>query len=117
MAKLHHFRNFLKKITPLLFMIFVLRHLCKVSNRTVPTIIEDLFTRCHHSSNLHSKPSFAVPCVRTVHIGQSSIKYYGPLFRKSRRVSRGGGGFSCPFSKIRKSVLIWRKKCPDCGNL
>ena len=50
----------------------------KVVNNIAATIIGDLFTT-YHSYNLRSKSKFAVPSVRTVHNGQNSIQYYGPL--------------------------------------
>ena len=40
--------------------------------------IGDLFTT-YHSYNLRSKSKFVVPSARTVHNGQNSIQYYGPL--------------------------------------
>ena len=51
----------------------------KISNNEAPTIIDDLFTRSHHSYNLCSKSNFVVPVVRTVHNGQNSLQYYGFL--------------------------------------
>ena len=50
----------------------------KVINNIAATIIGDLFTT-YHSYNLHSKSKFVVPSVCTVHNGQNSIQYYGPL--------------------------------------
>ena len=50
----------------------------KVINNIAATIIDDLFTT-YHSYNLRSKSKFVVPSVRTVHNGQNSIQYYGPL--------------------------------------
>ena len=50
----------------------------KVINNIAATIIGDLFTT-YHSYSLCSKSKFVVPCARTVHNGQNSIQYYGPL--------------------------------------
>ena len=50
----------------------------KLINNIAATIIDDLFTT-YHSYNLRSKSKFVVPSVRTVHNGQTSIQYYGPL--------------------------------------
>ena len=50
----------------------------KVINNIAATIIVDLFTT-YRSYNLRSKSKFVVPSVRTVHNGQNSIQYYGPL--------------------------------------
>ena len=50
----------------------------KVINHITVTVIDNLFTT-YHSCNLHSKCKFVVPSVRTVHNGQNSIQYYGPL--------------------------------------
>ena len=49
MIKLHYLRNFLKKLTPLLFIISIFSHL------TVSTIIDDLFTRSDNSYILRLK--------------------------------------------------------------
>ena len=51
----------------------------RVSNNIAPTIINDLFTRSHHSYDVHSKFNFVFPVVCTVHNGQNSVQYYGPL--------------------------------------
>ena len=51
----------------------------KVINNILATIIDDLFTT-YHSYNLRSKSQFVVPSVHTVHNGQNSMQYYGPLF-------------------------------------
>ena len=50
----------------------------KVINNIAASITDDLFTK-YHSYNLCSKSKFVVPSVRTVHNGQNSIHYYGPL--------------------------------------
>ena len=50
----------------------------KVINNIAATIIDDLFIT-YHSYNLRSDSKFVVPSVRTVHNGQNSIQYYGPL--------------------------------------
>ena len=42
----------------------------------VPTIIDDLFTRSHHSHNLCSKSNFVAPGVGTVDKGQNYIQYH-----------------------------------------
>ena len=51
----------------------------KVNNNVAPPIIDDLFTRSHHSCNLRSKPNFVVAGVCVVRNGQNSVQYYGPL--------------------------------------
>ena len=50
----------------------------KVTNKIAATITDDLFTT-YHSYNFRSKSKFLVPSMRTVHNGQNSIQYYGPL--------------------------------------
>ena len=52
----------------------------RVINNIAGTIIGNLFTiYIYHSHNLHSESKFLVPSVCTVHNGQNSIQYYGPL--------------------------------------
>ena len=51
----------------------------KVINNIAATIIDDLVTT-YHSYNLRSKSKLVVASVCTVHNGQNSIQYYGPLF-------------------------------------
>ena len=45
--------------------------------------------------------------------------YYqtGGTANSNRRVTKGGGGLRCPFSKIGKKCPNFGKKCPDCGHL
>ena len=50
----------------------------KVINNVTATIFRDLFTT-YHSYNLRSKSKFVVRSVHTVHNGQNSLQYYGPL--------------------------------------
>ena len=59
----HHFN-----VLSLAFVMF------KVISNIAATIIDDLFI-----TYLRSKFKFAVPSVRSVHNGQNSIQYYGPL--------------------------------------
>ena len=73
MIKLHYLRNFLKKLTPLLFIISIFSHL------SVSTIIDDLFTRSDNSYILRLKLNFVVPGVRTVCNDQNSIQCYTPF--------------------------------------
>ena len=50
----------------------------KVIKNIAATIIDDFFTT-YHSYILRSKSKFVVPSVRTVHNGQNSIQYCGPV--------------------------------------
>ena len=50
----------------------------KVINNIAATITDDLFTK-YHSYNPRSESKFVVLSVRTVHNGQNSTQYYGPL--------------------------------------
>ena len=81
MIKFHNFRNFLTKIISSLFTILIFSYLAfemfKGINNIAATIIDDLFTT--YSYNLRPKSKFVVPSVRTVHNGQNSMQYYGPL--------------------------------------
>ena len=77
MMKFHHFSNFLIKIFLFNIQSLVIE-MFKVINNIAATIINDLVTT-YHSYNLCSKSKFVVPSVRTVHNGQNSIHYYGPL--------------------------------------
>ena len=56
-------------------------------NNIAATIIGDLFTT-YHSYNFRSKSKSVVPSVRTVHNGQNSIQYYGPLEYNTRSHKR-----------------------------
>ena len=61
------------------FTILISSHLpLKCSKYLAATIIDDLFTT-YHTCNLRSKSKFVAPSVRTVHSGQNSVQYYGPL--------------------------------------
>ena len=56
MIKLHYLKNFLKKLTPLLFIISIFSHL------SVSTIIDDLFTRSDNSYILRLKLILLFQC-------------------------------------------------------
>ena len=53
--------------------------LYKVYHNLSETIFSDLFTWNITSYNLHLKPDFVIPQVRTVLKGSNSARYYGPI--------------------------------------
>ena len=117
--KFLHWKNILKKITPLLFS-----HLPLKCSRLAIIQLQLLFqisfmiffTRSYHSYNLHTRSNFVVPDLRTVHQDQNSIYTVLPSPYLKQTILKFQTYSKPKFENGSSSCRFWKKYIAFCSD-